>query len=1213
MHIRSVVVRNYRVHRELSVAFDRKLTLIGGPNEVGKSTLAEAIHRGLFLKSKVTGEALSPMKSNVGEGAPEVEVEFQKNDAVYRVHKKFNGTNGTTRLSQVNGKTWQGDEAESRLADILGVEQVVGGKGIGERVGQQWAHLWVWQGQSGADPSTHATSQQESLLSRLQNGSAVVMQSELDSKIAKSFSDAVAAAYTQKRDARPKTALSQAMQDVKLAGDAFRRSEEQCSNLKTAADDFRLSGQHRKDADALVKTLQSDLAVVNNQLELVTKLGVEAKQWQSVITQEAQKITELEKAECAIHEAERELKDVQDELLPTNSNVDNHAKAEKDSSEAYTEANRNYEVACETATQTLGKSELATVVQNHVRVSADLHGRIVDQSAAEEIRQKTAKVEAELSALPVISDTQIRRLRSLSQDRGEADATLKAIATGIELVAADQSILVGGKELLTSAPLVISEVTEICIGSGVRLLIRPGGGDGVTAVTQKLQEIALQLRQELVLIGVTSSHEAEQIFEKRQELTRQIDDHGRDFRALNGDTLSGRITSLTLEQQKYAADIERRIRILNLDLQLPEVSEDVDVFVAATKLARDDADTQVQKLKRGRDEADEKRRRTTDKLNKYKGQLQQLLVKEQGVKGKLDGLIRIGGDAKKQQALLTEHEKNKAAAAEQVAEREEMLRRLEPDDLGRNKSRLERAIGVQQAAITSAGETQAVARHILESQGVTDPQEQLAFARAKLAEAEERLQNEERQGKAKLLLSDLFQAEQQKHSARFTQPLVTKIADYLRPVFGRSIDVQLNNENLKFTGLGLNRRDNDQGAVDFDSLSAGAREQLAAAVRLAIAELLAEGSDGCLPVVFDDAFAYSDPVRVEALQAMLDLAANRGLQVIVLTCNPLDYYRLGASEVALSAPAAVSVGLSGAASIIKPVSTADPFQQILKGDGRLEPKTRIDRSLPNDQSPVESFDRVGPTDLPRVIPQESPASPVILTPANDDFEEKPIAVAGEANPVAVQPSPVAPPRELKGAGQTPELVTTGPDEGRLIEQLRSLGGTAAKSALRKAVGMSIGDFSNLLQDLLRAERIQEDQTKTHVSLTDDHEVKEIRHMGTEAALVQQPAFRAPSEDVETTDRDEQAVGGTKSPLPAPTVFKSVGIESQHKQSEDSPNDADYEELLDELQQRNGASSKPTLKQALGWSDQQLNESIERLLRNGRIRLDRTGLRVFLKD
>jgi uncharacterized protein YhaN len=64
-----------------------------------------------------------------------------------------------------------------------------------------------------------------------------------------------------------------------------------------------------------------------------------------------------------------------------------------------------------------------------------------------------------------------------------------------------------------------------------------------------------------------------------------------------------------------------------------------------------------------------------------------------------------------------------------------------------------------------------------------------------------------------------------------------------------------------------------------------------------MAEILAQSHEGCLPVVFDDAFAHSDPERVQKLLRLLDLAASRGLQVIVLTCTPADYTGLGATEV----------------------------------------------------------------------------------------------------------------------------------------------------------------------------------------------------------------------------------------------------------------------------------------------------------------------------
>ena len=69
---------------------------------------------------------------------------------------------------------------------------------------------------------------------------------------------------------------------------------------------------------------------------------------------------------------------------------------------------------------------------------------------------------------------------------------------------------------------------------------------------------------------------------------------------------------------------------------------------------------------------------------------------------------------------------------------------------------------------------------------------------------------------------------------------------------------------------------------------------------MAMAEVLAEDHDGCLPIVFDDAFVNSDADRQRALQRLLDLAASRGLQVIVLACRPESYATLGGVEVTLS-------------------------------------------------------------------------------------------------------------------------------------------------------------------------------------------------------------------------------------------------------------------------------------------------------------------------
>jgi hypothetical protein len=135
------------------------------------------------------------------------------------------------------------------------------------------------------------------------------------------------------------------------------------------------------------------------------------------------------------------------------------------------------------------------------------------------------------------------------------------------------------------------------------------------------------------------------------------------------------------------------------------------------------------------------------------------------------------------------------------------------------------------------------------------------------------------------LLLQTFEQEQAQLSESYSAPLADSLEAYLR-CFTKAP-----------SRLGL-RFDPRQGFVDldwqrdsgvawgFDDLSGGTRELLAAAVRLAMAEVLAPAYDGVLPVLFDDAFTNVDPSRWSALNAMLQRARERGVQVLLLSCDP---------------------------------------------------------------------------------------------------------------------------------------------------------------------------------------------------------------------------------------------------------------------------------------------------------------------------------------
>ena len=121
----------------------------------------------------------------------------------------------------------------------------------------------------------------------------------------------------------------------------------------------------------------------------------------------------------------------------------------------------------------------------------------------------------------------------------------------------------------------------------------------------------------------------------------------------------------------------------------------------------------------------------------------------------------------------------------------------------------------------------------------------------------------------------------------YVGPLRDKLVSLGKVVFGPSLDVEVGDD------LRVRSRTLDGRTVPYESLSIGAKEQLGVTMRLAGAMLVAE--DGGVPVMLDDTLGFSDPRRLEAMGAVLALAGT-SCQVIVLTCYPERYRHVGGAR-----------------------------------------------------------------------------------------------------------------------------------------------------------------------------------------------------------------------------------------------------------------------------------------------------------------------------
>ena len=911
MRLLSITVKNYRVLRDVKVELAPGLTLIGAPNETGKSTLVEAAHRGLFLRARTGGKLRDAMLSQGRVEHPEVSVSFVEGGRTWHVAKKFAGQAGQCTLTEEGGGAWRGEEAESRLAEVLGVAPP-SGKASAAAVAEQWAHLWVWQGAAGTDPTLQANEQKGALLSRLERAEgavATVMQSALDASLVARFQQEHAALFRNSGEPRADSPLGRAEDEWSRAREALAAAAARCEALARSAAACVAARE-------ALDRVSADEAVVGPQWlrterALARVAELRAVESQQAMAFEAARLHQagLEKVEAQIAECTVASRVLAEALAPEEAAAEAAAR-EEDQCLARLEAAEAARVAAVAAlaaarhAHDLAAARLAVMEKAAEVARGQERGRFIESLQAEERR-----LALELAGLPAVDAAALKVLGALERSRDEAAATLRGMAAGLHVEAADLPVRLDGMELRAGDERILTAPAELAVGDGVRLRLTPGGGAGLVEASSRQTAAEQSLQSKLAAFGLPSVTAAAEVHDRRRQLEadrtalrKRLADHGAEQAParLAEAALALASAEAALTRLRTAAPEGRAPGGPASDAAAPDMpSALADGQRAAHALAAAQAREEAAASARTSVEqalAQARRRRTelAAALSGRRTELERARVSREVL------VAAHGDDAARANALAAAAAARESAESALAATRAE-LAGLQPEALEADRDRLRRALeemaGRRQAAETAL----AVARNELTRDGGDDPHELLAQAAAREQAAGEAAAAARREAEAVRLLHRLFTEEQRELAARLTRPLAERINGYLQCVFGPGAEAVLAFEDQEFGAFALSRPGQLAGAVPFAALSGGAREQAAAAMRLAMAEVLAAGHDGCLPIVLDDAFAYADPTRVQALQRMLDLAARRGLQPIVLTCTPGDYAALGARVVALAA------------------------------------------------------------------------------------------------------------------------------------------------------------------------------------------------------------------------------------------------------------------------------------------------------------------------
>ena len=900
MRLLSLTVRNYRVHKDLTVTFDPSRNLIGGPNECGKSTLAEAAHRALFLRAKTGGSIQKEMVSTHIGGDPEVLLTFEAAGVRWELEKRFAGTKGSTRLSATGMATLKDEEADAKLSEILKTES--GGRANASQLAATWSHLWVWQGSSGQDPADHASAHKDTLVQRLQkDGIAAVMQSATDQrvreKIAASYDELFTATGKPKAGSKPELARAQLAE----AEAALARTQETAARLEQAVADHARAEKDIADADAVLPTLKEQRTTTEAKLTQVSDLKREEETRLRALETATATRDQISKADAKIRELHQQTTTARQALQPAEEKETSLTTAEQSALAASKSAETTHREAAEAVRQIRLHHDLATA-QVAAFEKSETHQHLATRAAeADTLRAEITDLRTQHSQIPPLTAKELTQLRSLERESSQAAATLAAIATGIELLQSDTPVTLDGQ------------------ASNHRRIPHPHRHLR-TRHRHRHPPPHPPRRRRFPRRRPPPRRFRPKRLVRRPRPPRPARSRPRRHRLRTTPIprTTNRPTRNPLESPR-----RRKPQHPNSTPPPPPSPPQTPMSNAARKSSakppipnprkpsQPPANSSPPPAKNSAPPSPPKPPPATAPNNPApdskppprpsKTTAPQLTTARQTLRD-LETSIKVledtHGDAPARQLALTQATQTCQQAADQLATTRAALAALAPASLSADLDRFTRAIAQQEARRREAENQRLIARDRLTLDGSSDPEADLSHAQARCQAARELHASEQRRAKAIEKLHLLFSSSREAIDRSLVQPLADRISGYLQCLFGPGTEVRVNLSDTGIQGLDLIRPGDP--AFSFATLSGGAKEQVAAATRLALAEILATDHDGTLPILFDDAFAYTDPERIQSLQRMLDLAAVRGLQIIVLTCTPADYSAFGASEIRLA-------------------------------------------------------------------------------------------------------------------------------------------------------------------------------------------------------------------------------------------------------------------------------------------------------------------------
>jgi len=887
MRLLEINLKNYRVHRDTTVKFSPTIHVVGGRNEVGKSTIAEAVHRVLFLKADGTTEYHKKMKSNHG-GEPEVRLRFEQAGKIYVLFKRFL-KNQVTKFGEEGKAELSDAQADTELSNVVHAQTGLGKAGLTT----QWAHLWAWQEQSMDNPFGDDRYPHQDLIVQVQKlGGGAAMQSKKDQQVA----DKVIA----RRNALFTTRSLKADSPAAKASALVDKHELEATEARKVLEEIQASLEQIRTSEENIASEKASQLSLQTELEKHTAQLLEIEKLEKVLAGISQQILSADSNLLTLKESQAKIDQQLAKIDITKQEV---AKARKDlaplalvSAEAKSDAEACRKASVDAYAERDALHKSSTLVQQAVDRIEMLERQAAAKAElgkAESADILIEKLKKDLAAIPEITRKDITALAKLGDIASNAQAALEAMGVSVTVQKVGRKVNLDGTEIPEGQSKVVTDASVIKIGDDVTLSLSPKNGD-IASQRKTLEQARQKFAESLREFGIDSLSAAETNLSARDELQGKID---------RAETSRG--SSSAADLRKTLSDLENEI--IQQDAKHPDskqvsLADKAAMSAEKKRLSPLDRDAVANAETKGalRDAADKKSSKAIAGESELSTHVAKLGAELNDLENQLSGMLTSTGSLDKLKAAIIQAESECKDLEGKLTASQAEISKLTPDLVRSAIKMKQTSLEKSNGRINEAEKVSNTHRGIVKGRTSGDPKLTLATAVAKLESAKTDYTRENALAEALKLLGDTFESTQAELNKAFTGPLVSKIDEYAKILFGHDASVEMTQDTSSFSEPVLIRPQRGlNSTTSFDKLSGGAKEQFSAAIRLAMAEVLSQPHGGQLPVIFDDTFSYTDSENLNKVHLMLNHAAGKGLQVILFTHSPAMYKAMGADESSL--------------------------------------------------------------------------------------------------------------------------------------------------------------------------------------------------------------------------------------------------------------------------------------------------------------------------